>query len=97
MGEGVKTHSYYNHQRSYIIPHHKHPRPSSAASALQPVTVRPLRLAQLGGGGVIVECGSGERGADIGVGLVVGGYGLELGGEDGVGVRELESVEGVVL
>lgn len=59
--------------------------------------MRPLRLAELGGGGLVVVCGGGEGGADIGVGLVVGGFGLELGGEDGAGVGELELVEGVVL
>lgn len=31
------------------------------------------------------------------MGLVVGGFGLELGGEQGAGVGELELVEGVVL
>lgn len=42
-------------------------------------------------------CGGGEGGADIGVGLVVGGFGLQLGGVNRAGVGELELVEGVVL
>jgi len=42
----------------------------------QPIAIRPLRLAESGDGRVVVVCGGGEGCADIGVGLVVGGFGL---------------------